>query len=81
MISTYSYSPQPISFVSSAYKKVETTNQGHLERRCLKAHIATWRVREHEPKINVDEVSVAVNKDVAIVPVFDLEKVSDDGVS
>ena len=50
-----------------------------LERRGLEADVAR-RVREHEPEVDVREVPVTVKQDVAVVAVFDLEEVGDDGV-
>ena len=54
--------------------------QRELERRRLEADVA-WRVREHEPEVDVDEVPVAVEEDVAVVPVLDLQQVRDEGVA
>ena len=51
-----------------------------LERRSLEADVPR-RVREHEPEVDVDEVAVAVDQDVAVMSVFDLEEVRDDGVA
>ena len=54
--------------------------QRELERGSLKADVAR-RVREHEPEVDVDEVALAVEEDVAVVPIFDLEEVCYDGVA
>ena len=51
-----------------------------LERRGLEADIPR-RVRQHEAKVDVDQVPIAVDQDVAVVPVLDLQQVCDDGVS
>lgn len=40
-----------------------------------------WRIGKHEAKIYVDEVAVAVDEDVAVVSILDLEKIGDDGVT
>ena len=47
-----------------------------LERGGLEADVA-GRVGEHEPEVDVDEVPVAVEEDVAVVSILDLEEVGD----
>lgn len=42
-----------------------------LERRGLEADVA-GRVREHEPEVNVDQMTVAVDENIAVMPVLDL---------
>ena len=54
--------------------------QWKLEWCGLKANIAR-RVRQHEPKVDVDEVALAIQQDVAIMAVLDLEEVGDHGVA
>ena len=53
--------------------------QRQLERRGLEPDIPR-RVRQHEPKVNMDQVTVAVQQDVAVMAVLDLEEVGDYGV-
>lgn len=53
--------------------------QGQLERRGLEPDVPR-RVGQHEPKVNVDQVTVAVQQDVAVMAVFDLEEIGDHGV-
>lgn len=60
---------------------MERTYRGHLERRRLEPHIPTGRIGEHKPEIDMDEVTVPVNKNIAVVPIFDLEEVGDDRVA
>jgi acyl-CoA hydrolase len=67
-------------------RAVESTHDVHiierkLERRSLEAHISAWRVGEHEPKVDVNEVTVSVDEDVTVVPVFDLKEVRDDRIA
>ena len=57
------------------------THQRHLEWRRLKADIASRRIRKHESKVNVNEVSIAVDEDVSVMPVLDLEEVRHDRVT
>lgn len=52
----------------------------HLEVGRLEPHVLTWRVVEEEPEVDVDEPAFAVDQDVAIVAVLDLEDVADDRV-
>ena len=54
--------------------------QREFERGSLEPNISR-RVGKHETKIDMDEMSVAVEEDVAVVPVFDLEEVGDERVS
>ena len=54
--------------------------QREFERGGLESDISR-RVGKHETKIDVDEMSVAVEEDVAVVSVFDLEEVGDEGVA
>ena len=54
--------------------------QREFERGSFESDISR-RVGKHETKIDVDEVSVAVEEDVAVVSVFDLEEVGDEGVA
>ena len=54
--------------------------QREFERGSLESDISR-RVGQHETKIDMDEVSVAVEEDVAVVSVFDLEEVGDEGVA
>ena len=51
-----------------------------LERCSLEPDVAR-RVREHEPEVDVDEVPVAIEENVAVVSVLDLEEVGDDRVA
>lgn len=37
----------------------------------------TRRIREHETKVDVDEMPVTVEEDVTVVSVFDLQEVGD----
>ena len=48
--------------------------EGQLERRGLEADVPR-RVREHESEVDVDQVPVAVEQDVPVVPVLDLQEV------
>mmetsp|Transcript_6820 Transcript_6820/g.12202 ORF Transcript_6820/g.12202 Transcript_6820/m.12202 type:complete len:209 (+) Transcript_6820:772-1398(+) len=49
---------------------------------CLfKFTIPSRRIRQQKPKINVDNVSVRIKKDVAIVSIFQLQHVGNNGVS
>ena len=54
--------------------------QREFERGGLESDISR-RVGKHETKIDVDEVSIAVEEDVAVVSGFDLEEVGDEGVA
>lgn len=47
---------------------------GQLEGSCFKAHGA-GRVGQHEAKVNVDDVALAVNEDVAVMTVLELQDV------
>lgn len=58
----------------------EGANHRELERRSFEAHVP-WTVREHESEVNVDAVTFAIDEDVSIVPIFDLEEVGRDGVA
>lgn len=51
-----------------------------LERSGLETNI-TWCVAEDEPEINVDEVTLPVEEDIAIVSILDLQEKRDDGVA
>lgn len=51
-----------------------------LKRRRLETDVPR-RIREHEPEVDMDEVAVAIEEDVAVVSVFDLEEVTNDGVA
>lgn len=51
-----------------------------LERCGLKPDVAR-RVGQHEPEVDMNEVPVAVEENVAVMPVFDLQEVCDDGVT
>ena len=51
-----------------------------LERRSLETNVP-WGVGEHEAKVDVDEVPIAVEEDVAVVPVLDLQEVRDERVA
>ena len=51
-----------------------------LEGRGLEADVA-GRVGEHEAEVDVDEVPVAVEEDVAVVPVLDLQQVRHERVA
>lgn len=42
-----------------------------LERRGLEADVA-GRVREHKPKVDVDQMAIAVYEDIAVMPILDL---------
>lgn len=46
----------------------------------LEADVAR-RIRQHKAEVDVDEVAVAVNQDVAVMSILDLEQVGDDGVT
>ena len=52
---------------------------GELEGRRLEVDIAARRVGEEEPKVNVDDTARAVEQNVAIVAVLDLQQVTHDG--
>ena len=41
----------------------------------------TGRVREHEAEVDVNEVPVAVEEDVAVVSVFNLEQIRHEGIT
>ena len=41
---------------------------GEFEGRALEAEIVSGRVSQHKAKVNVDDVSLRVHQDVAIVP-------------
>lgn len=53
--------------------------QWELERCRLKPDVSR-RVGEHEPKVDVDEMTVPIDKDIPVVPVLDLQQVCYDGV-
>lgn len=55
--------------------------QGQLERCSFKAHIPARRVGKHESKVNMNEMAIAIDQDIAVVPVLDLQQESDDGIS
>lgn len=48
-----------------------------LERCSLEADVA-WCVAEDETKVDVNEMTVAVEQDVAVMPIFDLQEECDD---
>mmetsp|Transcript_8100 Transcript_8100/g.30425 ORF Transcript_8100/g.30425 Transcript_8100/m.30425 type:complete len:296 (-) Transcript_8100:718-1605(-) len=54
---------------------------GELEGRCFKTDVAAGRVPKHEPKINMNEVALVVQKDIAVVPILDLQHVAGNGVA
>lgn len=51
-----------------------------LEWRCLKADVS-GRVGKHEAKVDVDQMAVTVDEDVAIMAILDLQEICNDGVS
>lgn len=53
---------------------------GKLEGGTLEIHVS-WGAREHEAEIDVDDVTVDVDQDVVVVPVFDVEVVLDEGIA
>ena len=58
-------------------------NHHHLFRQFyvrLEAQIASGRRLEHEAEIDVDNVAVRVDHDVAVVPIFDLKEEADEAV-
>ena len=44
---------------------------GEFECWGLKAKVLSWWVREDETKVNVDDVTMGIQKDVAVVPATD----------
>lgn len=42
---------------------------GKFEGGALKAEVVSWRVGQHKPKVDVDDVTFRVYQDVSIVPV------------
>lgn len=52
-----------------------------LERRSLETQVAAGRDAEDEPKVDVDEVPVPGDHDVAVVSVLGVEQVAGDGVA
>eukprot|EP00304_Pavlova_gyrans_P009438 CAMPEP_0206048210 /NCGR_PEP_ID=MMETSP1466-20131121/23461_1 /ASSEMBLY_ACC=CAM_ASM_001126 /TAXON_ID=44452 /ORGANISM="Pavlova gyrans, Strain CCMP608" /LENGTH=321 /DNA_ID=CAMNT_0053423253 /DNA_START=299 /DNA_END=1262 /DNA_ORIENTATION=+ len=51
---------------------------GEFEGRRLKAHVAARAVGDQEAKVDVHDVALHVQEDVAVVPVLDLQQVGDD---
>ena len=47
---------------------------GQLERCCLKANGA-WRVRQHEAKVDVNDMTFTVDEHVAIVAILQLQDI------
>lgn len=85
MMSTYSFgmtirAMQCQQAISKRRRAARATHHRKLEGRSLEAHIAR-AVGQHEAKVDVDEVTVAVNEDVAVVAVLDLKKVSRDRIA
>jgi len=53
---------------------------GELEGSLLEFDTLTWGVGEKEAEVDVHDVPCDVNHDVAIVTIFDLKDVADEGV-
>ena len=54
---------------------------GEFERTCFESERAAWCIGEHKAKINVNQVTVAVEEKVTVVPVSDLKQVRHHRVS
>lgn len=85
IMSTYSWIPDKGMESVSRKKPVRRdckrqTYEGQLERSSFETHV-TGRVGEHEPEVDVDAVSVAVDEDVAVMTILDLQKVRRDRVA
>jgi len=50
------------------------TNHRELERGSLEAHVS-WTVGEHETEVDMDAVSFAIDENVSVVTILDLEEV------
>lgn len=48
--------------------------------RSFKTHIS-WGITQNKPKINVNQMTVAVQEDVSVVTILDLEKKCDNGIT
>ena len=53
---------------------------GQFEWRGLEAQVPR-RVRKHEAEVDVHDMAFAVDEDVPVMPVLDLEEVRDEGVA
>jgi hypothetical protein len=55
-------------------------HHGQFERRGLEPHVAARGIAKHETKVDVNEMSITVDQDVAVMSILDLQKEGNDTV-
>ena len=66
--------------------RIESAHNGNhffseFEVGIFKSEVVSWGNIENEAEVDVDDVATFIDEYVAVMPVFDLENVADDGVA